>query len=336
MTPGWLKRCQMITMTGWAIALLVSVSWLVLPSGTVAWAAGMGIGDRSASERVTVTQVSQTILAEGIDLATDGNYPAALEKFTQVIAADVNPAQPDNAAAPVLQIAYGNRCLMQIYLEDYTAALQDCEQALRLRPDDGEALLNHGLAAYRLGQYATAVADNSRRLAMGTADLRAYFNRALAETALGQYASAIADFSHALAADHADQATIQAEIYIDRGLAYFAMADWSGAIADLDQAIVLNANSDRAYYNRGCVCSRQRNYRAAIRDFSQALQLNPHNPEAYLNRAMAYRALGSPQFANRDLQQAAQGFQMQGQVAQYQRVQTLMQQLQQQPQSAFA
>ncbi len=346
MTQGWLpldwwRYGQNRLVRVWAIALIVSVSWLAMAGGAVAWADG--VSDRDSTQRFTSPQPSPTILTQGIELATQGNYQAALEKFTQVIHQQANRAATDESSSQPLQIAYSNRCLMWIYMEDYSAALHDCEQALQLRPDDEEALVNHGLAAYRLGQYETTVADNSRRLAMGAADLRSYFNRALAETALGQYTNAVADFTHALGlpqtppeADHADHAAIQAEIYIDRGLAYFAMADWSGAIADLDQAIILNGNSDRAYYNRGCVCSRQRNYRAAIRDFSQALKLNPHNPEAYLNRAMAYRALGSPQLAKRDLQHAAHGFQLQGQVAQYQRVQTLMQQLQQQPKSAFA
>jgi tetratricopeptide (TPR) repeat protein len=176
-----------------------------------------------------------------------------------------------------------------------------------------------------LGHYQAAIEDNSRLLILQPNDLRAYFNRGLAKASLGNHADAIADYQAALQQQPDSQ--FQAEIYIDKGLSIAALSDLSGAIAEFDQAISLNANSDRAYYNRGCIHGQQEDYLAAIQDFDQALQLNPQIPEAHMDRAIAHYNLGNSYTALHDLQQAADHFQLQGKQSDYQRALSLMQQI---------
>lgn len=107
------------------------------------------------------------------------------------------------------------------------------------------------------------------------------------------------------------------------------MTDVRGAIADFNQAIQLDVNNDRAYYNRGCMYGRQEDYIAAIQDFTQALKLKPDSPEAHLDRGVAHYNLGNEQQALKDLQQAAQFFQSQGKTIPYQRTVNLIKQVQQ-------
>ncbi|MEH2148384.1 tetratricopeptide repeat protein [Nostoc sp.] len=57
---------------------------------------------------------------------------------------------------------------------------------------------------------------------------------------------------------------------------------------DLSEAIRLNPNDYRGYYNRGCACGRSGDRFCAVRDFSDSLKRNPTNAQAYLNRGIAY------------------------------------------------
>lgn len=107
------------------------------------------------------------------------------------------------------------------------------------------------------------------------------------------------------------------------------MSDLAGAIADFSQAIYLNANDYRAYYNRGCVCGRQGNYTTAVQDFTVSLQLNPNNAEAYLSRGIARHQLGYEQLALVDLHQAAKRFALQKNTVAYQQTLNFIQALQQ-------
>ncbi|MFN7661854.1 MAG: tetratricopeptide repeat protein, partial [Dolichospermum sp.] len=57
-----------------------------------------------------------------------------------------------------------------------------------------------------------------------------------------------------------------------------------------------------------------------IRDFNQALKLNPNFPEAYQNRGITRNALGDKQGAISDLKVAANLFQKQKRISNYQEV----------------
>ncbi|MBD3883890.1 tetratricopeptide repeat protein [Phormidium tenue FACHB-886] len=259
---------------------------------------------------------AQEFLRSGIAAFHDQNYAIAVDHFSSAI-------QQDSA----LVAAYADRCLSQIYLEQYQEAIADCSQALQRNPQDLESLLNRGLSYHRLQQYQEAITDFTQLLQLTPHDSRAYYNRALAQVELAAYSEAIVDYGQALRQTSPLDRVVRGEIYIDRGLAQLLQNHQQAAIGDFTQAIQFNATA-RAYYNRGCAYHQQGNSTAALNDFSQVLEQDPNYAQAYLSRGLIRHERGERQAAIGDLRQAAQYFCYQGFMLAYQQTLELLQKIQ--------
>jgi tetratricopeptide (TPR) repeat protein len=262
------------------------------------------------------------LLKFGVNQMQQENYEAAIEYLNLAIKIENE-----------YTAAYKNRCLAYLEIEDYTQAITDCTQALNLDTEDSEAYLHRGLAQYRQGNYLDAIADFNQALVLKPNDFRAYYNLGIAFAGTGNYSQAIIDYNQALKEippDNPNYNLFSADIYNDRGLAYFELQNLSAAMNDFDQAVSLNADDDRAYFNRGCICGRSGDNLGAMQDFSQVIRLNPSNAQAYLNRGVANYNLGYHQRAIADLQTASQYFAKQEKTLAYQRTLNLLETVQQQ------
>ncbi|KAL7469494.1 hypothetical protein ACHAXS_009754 [Conticribra weissflogii] len=84
------------------------------------------------------------------DLKSSGNYTEALEKYTEaILAADPSP----------LLLANRAHCLFQ--LENYPAAIRDCDAALEKNPDSAKSLRIRGECYLKTGEYRLAREDLS-------------------------------------------------------------------------------------------------------------------------------------------------------------------------------
>lgn len=266
------------------------------------------------------TQIAEGELFKlGIEKMQHGSYPEAIQDFTEVI-----KLKNDFSSA------YSNRCLAYLQLGDYQNAIADCNQALKFTPNNVEAHLNRGLAYYRQGDYQAAIADDNQVIALKPNDFRAYYNRGIAHAALDNYPQAISDYNLALTNIPQTSSLLKGDIYNDRGLARFELLDLKTAMLDFSEAIQLNPNDYRAYYNRGCACGISGDNSCAIRDFTESLKLNPTNAQAYLNRGIAYHQLDREQSAIADLQEAVKYFAQQGETKTYEKTFLLLKNLQQQ------
>lgn len=257
----------------------------------------------------------------GVEKMQQGSYREAIASFDQAIELRENFA-----------VAYSDRCLAYLQLQDYHQAIADCTQAINFAPHNLEAYLNRGLAHYRLGDYAAAIIDNNQAIALNPADFRPYYNQGVAHAGQGNYQEAIAYYNKALTQIPQTSSLFLADIYNDRGLAHLELQDLATAILDFDVAIRLNAQDDRAYFNRACACGRNGDNQGAVRDFSQVIRLNPSNAQAYLNRGVARYNLGYHQQAIADLQKASEDFGYQGKKVAYEKTLDLLKSLRQQMQ----
>ncbi|MEH2161382.1 MAG: tetratricopeptide repeat protein [Nostoc sp.] len=272
------------------------------------------------SAPLSITQITASDFLElGVDKMRGGNYQEAIENFNQAIEVEKDFA-----------VAYSDRCLAHLQLQDYHQAIADCTQAINFAPDNFEAYLNRGLALYREGDYLNAIVDYNRAVVLKPSDFRAYYNRALARAGDGKDSEAIFDFNLALTQIPQITSLLLADIYNDRGLAHFLLQDTQAAMLDFNLAIRLNANDYRAYFNRGCACGRNRDDFGAVRDFSQVLKLNPSNAQAYVNRGIARYRLGYHLDAMSDLQKASKYFDNQGKRVAYEKTLDLLKNLRQQ------
>ena len=88
----------------------------------------------------------------------------------------------------------------QIETGDYSAAVADFDEAIRLRPEYGEAFHNRGVAKWRMGRLAGALADFDESIALGQVELwRAYKVRGDLKAEMGQLDEALVDYQRSLA-----------------------------------------------------------------------------------------------------------------------------------------
>lgn len=135
------------------------------------------------------------------------------------------------------------------------------------------------------------------------------------------YAAAITFYDQAIALN--PQYT---KAYYNRGLARYCLGELPQAVENYDKAIALKPDYAKAYNNRGLARFEQRQPGAALADYDAAIRLDPAYAIAYNNRANARAASGDFAGALADYEQylALGGGKAQGN---QQRVEKLLQQL---------
>ncbi len=260
---------------------------------------------------------TSNIFEWALDRFRQQDYRQALVGFTQVI------DRQDN----LVGVAYSNRCLVYLQLQNYSAAEADCKIAVEYNSDNIEAHLNLGLAYYLREKYDRAIAEYRRVIQQDKHDYRAYYNLGLAHFAVENYQQAVRDYNSALKSSDSINSEQKNLIYNDRALAYMMLGNYELAIADTDRVIILEAGNYSAYFNRGCAYHRQGNYLAAIEDFTQVIQLKPDFTQAYINRAFLHHQIGKDRAAFTDIEIALQQYQQREDTSAYNRVVDLKQKL---------
>ena len=170
-------------------------------------------------------------------------------------------------------------------LRQYAAAIEDYDNAIRLKPDDAKAYYNRGLAKRSLGGYAASIEDYDTAIRLNPDYTKAYRSRGHANGILGQHAAAIEDYDNAIRLKPDDAA------YYNRGIAKKHLGQHA-AIEDYDEAIRLNPDCAKAYNNRGVAKDNLGQHADAIEDYDTAIRLEPDYAKAYNNRGVAKDNLG--------------------------------------------
>ena len=133
-----------------------------------------------------------------------------------------------------------------------------------------DALYYRGNAYKGQKQYTRAIADYSQAIRLKPDDAGAFYNRGRAYRSQKQYAKAIADFDQVirLGPDYA-------WTFDDRGITYFLWGKYSRAIADFDEAIRLDSNKPQFYYDRGVAELRLGLSAKGHADIARAIKANP-------------------------------------------------------------
>jgi tetratricopeptide (TPR) repeat protein len=226
--------------------------------------------------------------------------PDAIADFSQAIRLKPRDAHTNLQAHSFRAFDYDR-------LGNYSEAIADYTEILRLNPDNDLFYFDRGQDYYRLGQYSRAIADFSEAIRLDP-DLQVHlFNggsyryRGLAYTALREYEKAIADFDKVIQDEPGD-----ASAYCDRAGAHFELAHYDQAIADWSKAIELKPHFSAYYYHRGQVFYALKRYNKAVDDYSEAIRLDSKYADAYKSRGKAYQAIGDLPRANADFKTAQQ------------------------------
>jgi tetratricopeptide (TPR) repeat protein len=94
---------------------------------------------------------------------------------------------------------YVNRGVLKLRRLDFVAAIKDFDQAVKVKPDLGEAYVNRGAASIGEHRYADGLTDLNKGLQLGVEEpAKAYYNRALAYEGLEDVKSAYFDYQKAV------------------------------------------------------------------------------------------------------------------------------------------
>jgi Flp pilus assembly protein TadD len=97
---------------------------------------------------------------------------------------------------------------------EYDRAIQSYSEAIRLNPNDALACNNRGEAYYHTGDYTRAIQNENEAIRLKPGLASASFNRGLAYFLQGNQAAAAADFEHAISASPSSRTAVMAALML--------------------------------------------------------------------------------------------------------------------------
>lgn len=132
-----------------------------------------------------------TFYNRGVDHFLKGRYDKALIDYSEAI-----------RIYPGLAAAYNNRCHTRAVIgRELEMALADCDEALRLVPENETVRDTRGFLYLKMADYPKAILEYNAALRIEPNQARAFYGRGYARTKMGEKAAGDADIAAALNLD---------------------------------------------------------------------------------------------------------------------------------------
>jgi tetratricopeptide (TPR) repeat protein len=192
-----------------------------------------------------------------------------------------------------LDLALGHVNRGRIYWQkgDLDKALADLEAALRIAPDDIDALSDHAGVLDDKGDYDGAIVDFDKVLAAQPDNADALNDRAWAYGQKGDLERALPDANRAVSLNPTDPNILET-----RGWIYIAKGEPDLALADLDKALSIDPEFVDVYADRGRAYELKGDRDKAIADYRKVLSLkskSTNNDKAKAEALQHLTALGA-------------------------------------------
>ncbi len=168
-------------------------------------------------------------------------------------------------------------------------AIQQCQEALRLKPGMAEAYYNIATAQKRLGQLEQAVENYRRAITLKPNYPDAYTDFGAVLGRLGRLPEAIEQFQKAISLD-----PNYVDAYSGLGQAYFELDRPQEAIEQFQVALRLQPKFAGAHLGLARVLAHEGRLQDAIEHYQQAIKLKPQLTEAYIRLAETYAQMHRP------------------------------------------
>lgn len=232
-------------------------------------------------------------------------FPGAIEDYTAIISKD-----PKNETVlrkrAYTYLVHGNRLALtngQVAVTAWGKAVLDCNETLRLNPNNALALETRCRAQFNLGETDKAILDCDAAIQLNPSWI-VYQVRGLAWQRKGDRTKAITDFTQAIQLNPEDNVSLR-----ERGIAYAYQKVFSQAFDDLTAAIdihkaAFSAVDPVAHYWRGRLYNISKKHDAAIADLNLAIRADRNFAKAYYERSRAYYAMNNARLGKVDYDKA--------------------------------
>ena len=183
---------------------------------------------------------------------------------------------------PQSSIAHNNLGDALLNAGRVSEAIEQFEQALKIKPDDPYAHNNFGNALMTAGRMSEAVEQLQQALKVKPDYAEARNNLGAALVRSGSMSEGIEQLEQALSIK-----PDYAEAHYNAGIAFLRTGRVSEAIGQLGQALKIKPNYAEAHNNLGAALIRTGRISEAIEQFEQALKIRPDDVEAHNNLGIA-------------------------------------------------
>ena len=220
-------------------------------------------------------KIEALILLAKLHSLNNGNREAALEAIEKAIE----------------QISDDNEKLSEaLYIrsrlaDDERSKIADLIQAVKINPDNTEALMQRALYYLSKDENDNALTDFKQLLSLEkeTTDRHVIVSQALRERGMFSEAASILDLAIEQDADTDD-------LYVLRGQAYLAAEESEKALDDLNKALDLNRQNTDALNLRARLYLIEEDFEKSLNDANELIQLKPDEIEGLYLRSLVYRS----------------------------------------------
>jgi tetratricopeptide (TPR) repeat protein len=188
--------------------------------------------------------------------------------------ADLNEAiKRDAPGSKDLAEDYAERGRLMILDKQFEPAVEACELALRISPDETEAHRWRAVALLELRRYEAALEACNEYLKAGHRSAELIVLRGMAKAKRSDFAGAIDDYTVAIELEPGNSA-----LHARRGWAYLVSGAYPLARRDFEEAVRVDPSSADAYSGRGSAAVAVGNYREAVADAEESLRRAGSDP----------------------------------------------------------
>ncbi|MCC5662451.1 tetratricopeptide repeat protein [Nostoc sp. CHAB 5784] len=201
-------------------------------------------------------------LASGLKAYEEKRYEVPAQMLTTFLS-------DANLEAKWRAVALDWRSYIYSQSNQYSKALEDLTEAIKLAPEEVEYLTVRGMTYCQMQRYPEALLDFSRVIELDPNYQWAIANRGITYRRMYRYDEALQDCNRAIELDPNDQWTLA-----HRGVTYCYMQRYLESLQDLNRAIKLDPNYQWAIASRGDTYRYMQRYNEALQDFNRAIELD--------------------------------------------------------------
>ena len=204
-------------------------------------------------------------LSNALNFLQNGNLDEAKNLIEEVLKNEKNNSQALNLYAFVLY-----------YQNNFNAALEQWQKAIKINPNYIEAYNGRGNAYKNLKKFEEAVQSFKKAIQIEPRYFEAQINLGSVLIKLERFEDAIKNFDKVI-----DVNNMASQAFHGKAYSLMKLKKYKEAIYNFNQSIKINPNDANAFYNLGATYENLKKWQEAADSFSKAMQINPNHEEAY-------------------------------------------------------